>query len=464
MPYGNYSFVIDSSFQPFSMQEMMTPLAMYKDEYEKREAAFEDLVDKSDKFKYLSETLPEGSRARSIYEGYANELSKQADDLAKHGLNINNKKSLMNLKRRYQGEIGQLDRADLAMQEEKKMRRQMASKDPSLLYAVDNLSIDQFLGDNTPNLYNVSGEDLRKEGAQYAQAASGRIYGNTQVQNITKYYQEIAQTQGYTPEVLAAWRQNLESIPEFNQAVNDIMDARGVTGNLTGANYKRARQNVINGIMEGAVYNESKKVENNPGVMTAAQAASNALGWANHKESVRQHDLQLKMAGYDENGVYHPKNDQSLKKAEAVAKAKASGKPGRSGTAYDTRNKDVTMIGAKSGSKYRSQEDDKDPMARPLEDAGNIRSLTAKEYAQLVDAHGNITNEYVRNAVGNGRLSDYEIYIIPAGSTKIDGSGFFFDDSTNEDVYVVKPRESKRSATSNDEVGYASGGDNDIPE
>jgi hypothetical protein len=53
---------------------------------------------------------------------------------------------------------------------------------------------------------------------------------------------------------MTAWRQNLESIPEFNQAIEDIMSARGVNGNLTGANYERARQNIINGIMEGSVY------------------------------------------------------------------------------------------------------------------------------------------------------------------------------------------------------------------
>ena len=40
MPYrrNNYDFVIDSSFQPFSMNEMLTPFMQYKDAYEKAEA------------------------------------------------------------------------------------------------------------------------------------------------------------------------------------------------------------------------------------------------------------------------------------------------------------------------------------------------------------------------------------------------------------------------------------------
>lgn len=336
MPYrrNNYSFVIDSNFQPFTMQEMLMPFLSYKDSFEKTEAAYEDLQDKADTFKYLAkeyENNPD-SKAAQLYKGYADELERQAKDLSSNGLSMSNKRSLMNLKRRYKGEIGQLEAAKTAMDKEKELRRTMAAKDPSMLYAEDNLNLDQFLGDRTPNLYSISGEDLRKEAAQYAQAASSRVYGNTRIQDINKYFQDIIQTQGYSPEVMTAWRQNLESIPEFNQAIEDIMSARGVNGNLTGANYERARQNIINGIMEGSVYQEKRSPHQNPGVLTAAQAASNALGWANHNESKRQHDLKLRMSGYDENGVYNPDNDQTLKQAKEIAKVKGSSKSSGSKT------------------------------------------------------------------------------------------------------------------------------------
>lgn len=334
MPRYNrdYSFVVDSSFQPFSMQELLTPFMMYKDEYEKQEAAYTDLTDKADKFKYLSSTLPEGSKSRAIYEGYANELNQQAADLAQNGLSVNSRRALTNLKRRYQGEIGRLATADEAMREQMKLRSAARANGQNMLYAEDNLNIDQFLDNQNPNLYTINADELRKEGAQYAQAASSRIYGNTQIQNVNKYFQEIIQQQGYSPEVLAAWRQNLESIPEFNQAVNDIMEARQVNGNLTGRNLEIARQNVINGIMEGSAYQEKRSVQQNPGVLTAAQAASNALGWANHNESVRQHNAQIAMSGYyqDENGnwQYDPERDVTKKKAEAIAKVKGTGRTG----------------------------------------------------------------------------------------------------------------------------------------
>jgi hypothetical protein len=191
---GNYSFVVDSTFQPFTMQEMLAPLAMYKDVYEKSEEAYTDLTDKADKFKYLSETLPEGSRARQIYEGYANELNSQAEDLANNGLNMGNRRALTNLKRRYQGEIGRLVEADTALKQEQALRRQMSAKDPSMLWAADNLTIDNYLDGNTPNLYGISGTELYTKAAAASQAASKRQFSvNGDSKTLGGYYYDYVQ-------------------------------------------------------------------------------------------------------------------------------------------------------------------------------------------------------------------------------------------------------------------------------
>lgn len=302
MPYrrGNYSFVIDSSFQPFSMQELLTPFLSYKENFEKTEAAYSDLTNKADKFKYLSETLPEGSQARQIYEGYANELNKQATDLAQNGLSMGNRRALTNLKRRYQGEIGRLMSADEAMQEERKLRRTMNAKDSSMLYANDNLAIDDFLDDNTPNLYNISGTELYTRGTAAGKAASSRVYSaGDEGSTLNGYYRKWVERNGYSKKSMDAFRANASAIPELQQAADDILKERGVTANLTGNNLERARQSVLNGIIDGAVYAESVKPVRDEGRMSAAQAASNALGWANHNLSVAAHDMVK-----DSNGRY----------------------------------------------------------------------------------------------------------------------------------------------------------------
>lgn len=461
---ANYAFVVDNSFQPFSMQEMLVPFSAYKDAYEKSEEQYNDLSDKSDKFKYLSETLPEGSKARKLYEGYANDLARQAEDLAHNGLSMSNRRALTSLRRRYQGEIGRLLQADEAMREEKKLRRSLSAQDSSMLYATDNLNIDSFLDGESPNLYNISGNELYTRGAAAGKAASSRVFSAGDAgSTLNGYYRDYVQKMGYSRDTIQKFYQDMSAIPELQMAADAILEERGVNQNLTGHNLQRARQSVINGMIDGAIYQENHNPQRDLGVLTETEKQQMDLTRRGQNISLASQGLT-----YDENTgtiSYDPTKDPSLQKASAIAQAKVSsaGKKTGSGTAYDVRNKEITMIGAKTGTKYKDTNDESS-IGAPLEDLSGARALSSQEYSQLVDANGNITNEHLRSAIGNGNLSDYEIYVVPAGTSKIGGSGTIWDDSTTEDVYIAIPRESKRAATNSESsINTSYSGDNDIP-
>lgn len=269
---ADYTYVVDNSFQPFSMQEMLIPFTAYKDAFEKTEEAYNDLSDKSDKFKYLSETLPEGSKARDIYEGYANNLKAQAEDLAHNGLTMGNRRALTSLKRRYQGEIGRLVKADEAMAEEKKLRQAMGAQDSSRLYATDNLNIDDFLDGKSPNLYNVSGNELYTRGATAGKSASSRVFSAGDAgSTLGGYYRDYVQRMGYSRETIQKFYQDMAAIPELQMAADAILEEKGVIQNLTGDNLRRARQSVINGMIDGAVYSEQHNPQRDLGVLTKAE-------------------------------------------------------------------------------------------------------------------------------------------------------------------------------------------------
>lgn len=465
MPSGNFSYVIDSSFQPFSMQEMLVPFSAYKDAYEKSEEQYNDLSDKSDKFKYLSETLPEGSKARKLYEGYANDLAKQAEDLAHNGLSMSNRRALTSLRRRYQGEIGRLLQADEAMREEKKLRRSLSAQDSSMLYAIDNLNIDSFLDGESPNLYNISGNELYTRGAAAGKAASSRVFSAGDAgSTLNGYYRDYVQKMGYSRDTIQKFYQDMSAIPELQMAADAILEERGVNQNLTGYNLQRARQSVINGMIDGAIYQENHNPQRDLGVLTETEKQQMDLTRRGQNISLASQGLT-----YDEKTgtiSYDPTKDPSLQKASAIAQAKAtaSRKKLGSGTAYDVRNKGITMIGAETGTKYKNSEDDT-AFGSSLEKLENARTLTSQEYSQLVDANGNITNEYLRSAIGNGNLSDYELYILPKGSDTVE-HWWRPNEEAEEDIYIAIPRESKRAATKDDNyssTGRYSDGDNDIP-
>lgn len=331
---GNYSYVIDSTFQPFSMQEMLVPFTAYKEAFEKTEEAYNDLSDKSDKFKYLSETLPEGSKARALYEGYANDLRQRAEDLAHNGLTMGNRRALTSMKRRYQGEIGRLLQADERLKEERKLRQSLNAQDASRIYSTENLSIDDFLDDNTPNLYNVSGKELYAAGAAAGKAASSRVFSAGDAgSTLNGYYIDYVQKNGYSPEIIQKFYEKMSTIPELQRAAEDIAIQYGVDKNLTGYGLERATKSILRGMIDGAIYQESHSPQRDLGKLTAAEQTQADL-------SRRSQDIELASNGmtYDDKTktvTYDPRKDPKLLATMAREGAKGSGSESQKYAGYD---------------------------------------------------------------------------------------------------------------------------------
>lgn len=317
----NYDYVIDSTFQPFSMQEMLVPFTAYKEAFEKTEEAYTDLSDKSDKFKYLSETLPEGSKARALYEGYANDLKQRAEDLAHSGLTMGNRRALTSLKRRYQGEIGRLSQADERLKEERKLRQTLNAQDSSRIYSAENLSIDDFLDDNTPNLYSVSGKELYTAGAAAGKAASSRIFSAGDAgSTLNGYYRDYVQKLGYSPETIQKFYEDMSTIPELQRAAEDIATQYGVDKNLTGYGLEKATKSILRGMIDGAIYQENHSPQRDLGKMTAAEQAADTR--ANQQMAITAWSQGLKDDGKggfveDPNNINYKVKDVATKQAQA---------------------------------------------------------------------------------------------------------------------------------------------------
>lgn len=328
---ADYTYVVDNSFQPFSMQEMLIPFTAYKDAFEKTEEAYNDLSDKSDKFKYLSETLPEGSKAREIYEGYANNLKVQAEDLAHNGLTMGNRRALTSLKRRFQGEIGRLVKADEAMAEEKKLRQAMGTQDSSRLYATDNLNIDDFLDGKSPNLYSISGKEAYSRGAAAGKAFSSRVV-NVGEGNVTLggYYRDLVAKYGYSPEVLNNFMSNMDAIPELKASFENYMESSGANANLSGANKQRFAKEYLSGVLDGAVYQENHSPQRDLGVPTWEEKQNATMAEKSFNLQKSQLERQYMAMGYRLDDKGNPYRDEQLIKDLATLKSAGKGKSGSS--------------------------------------------------------------------------------------------------------------------------------------
>lgn len=306
---NSFDFVTNSgNFNPYqSLQEMLVPITAYHEAYDKAEEMYSQLADKAGAFEYLSRTLPEDSAARQIYEGYANDFNNKVADFSRNGLTMGNRRALNNLRTRYQGEIGRLEKADIALKEEQKARSAARAAGKPMLYASDNLDIDKFLDNKTPNLYGINSDDLYARGINSGKTASSRMYSaDDEGSTLGGYYKKWVEKVGVSPENIAAFMQS-EAV---QKEVDDILREKQVTGNLTGANLEAARQSVLNGIYNGIIYQESAKPYRDEGRLTAAQRADDARQWRSLQLNAALHGME-----WDSNKrefVYKPEKNPAL--------------------------------------------------------------------------------------------------------------------------------------------------------
>lgn len=428
----DYSFVVSPSFNPFSMQEMLVPFSAYKDAFEKSEEQYDTLTQGADKFKYLSETLPEGSKARQIYEGYANDLRTQAENLAHNGLTMGNRRALTSLKRRYQGEMGRILQADEAMREEKKLRQSLGAQDTSLLYANDNLNIDDFLDGNTPNLYRISGNELYTRGAAAGKAASSRIFSAGDAgSTLNGYYRDYVQKMGYSPETIRKFYEDMSTIPELQRAADAILEERGVNENLSGYNLRRARQSVINGMIDGAVYQENHSPQRDLGVLTPMEQNQIDMQQKQFNLNKVQLDARAASMGYrvDDNGnlVIDPDRMEALKELKKSSKSSKSTGSSNTNSGYDTKNKkSIQLTWHGNNPNDRNGEADNDVTIKELGDDASLPGNPVK-----FDELPSFVKDKVQRAIGGGNTDFYRYYYKPFES------GFWNDTETEVAIIPV---------------------------
>lgn len=410
----NYNFVIDSSFKPFSFGEMLQPWAMYSSAFEKVEDSYDDLRKRADTFKYLAEQTADDPKARAIYEGYANDLKTQAEDLAKHGLSIANRRALTSLKQRYQGEIGQLERADEQLRELQKGRNALAAAGKTMLYSNENPKLSDFLGDgNGFNRYAIDSADLRSRGAALGKAISSRVYNSEDAGSILQgQYRKWRQTHGI--EDTAAFMGS----PEVQKLVDQELIANGSASNLSGKNLELARRNILNGIYEGIIYEESVKPVENGEYIDASKRATLA-------QQADATALNAALYGYKKNssGQWVPDPTLQNVKGRSGSGSSKSGSGRSGGSGYIAQNKHTIRLQWKGnnpeGRNGEADNDMEDPKILGNDDTSRVGNPVPFDklppYMQdkvldLIGPDGNMDSYtyYYRPYVSGGLWNDQE--------------------------------------------------------
>ena len=239
-----------AKFNPYTFDEMLKPIAIAAEAYNKTQEGLIDLGSKAELMKQYVAENPNSPYA-SKYTDYINEIEKQADSLNTIGLTPDSRQAFNKLRRSYNSAIAPIEKAVETRKTLAEEQRKLRAANPSLMFNRDFSTIDlQDLIDNPQLGYSsVSGEDIYTKGKEAGVAASSRAISS--IKGLSNQYWQIRQ--GYSADEANAWLLNHNTIPGLRDAVDRIVQQSGVDEN----NKSRAIDYAISGIMAGMSYKET---------------------------------------------------------------------------------------------------------------------------------------------------------------------------------------------------------------
>lgn len=144
-----YNIVSSAEFKPISYSDIVAPLVQYRDEYQRVEDLYSQLLEKTIPWKAELEGYS-GSDAYNTYNNFYNELNAAMEDFSK-GMTTENAKGLLGLKRRHLSDIYPIERAVKKIDEWEKFKADIKKSNPYAEFTQDNISIDDVIKGVKPN-------------------------------------------------------------------------------------------------------------------------------------------------------------------------------------------------------------------------------------------------------------------------------------------------------------------------
>lgn len=225
---ANYNLVIDSTFQPFSYQEMLAPVMMAQQAHQALEDEYTDLSTKASVWENIANEQQD-PLAYQMYKQYSNDLSAQADMLASEGLNVASRRSMLDMKRRYAKEITPIEQAYARRRQLAEEQRQAIAKDPTLMYQkyANEMSLDDFIRNPEADYgASYSGKMLTSQVATAASSLAKQMHDNPRKWRsiLGDQYYETMMQKGFSAEAVRDAINNKEgAATELKQIVEDAI-------------------------------------------------------------------------------------------------------------------------------------------------------------------------------------------------------------------------------------------------
>lgn len=309
----------NAQFKPYTFDEMLKPLAMVTQEYNAIEEGIAELGTKADLMRMYANEEPNSEWAKK-YNEYANDLDKQAESLAKYGLNPASRQGLLNLKRAYSSSVSPIEEAAKARKEAYKYRDTIRAKDNTAMFRNSTLSLSDFMngkeGDNT----YISGKDVMTRVASKAQIEGTNMFN-------------ALLEKGYSSEAA------LQAVDNWSRSVDNPIIAEELKA-IGYENYSPEDQAKLMNSIGTGMYN------------AASEIAKGEYLTKKERESIRLQEKQLKIREKEEDGVtpkvFKDKEGKQWMKIKGLEDAYTDGQTIITGSVLKEKMGVVTNQGSKT--------------------------------------------------------------------------------------------------------------------
>lgn len=195
---ANYSLMISSSFNPYSLQELLPIYQANAQAQYQAEEAFSQLQMKADQWEKLANNAQDAD-VYSKYKSYSNQLKEAADDILNNGINATSRRNLMNMRAQYASNIIPIEEAYNKRQQQAQVLWQARLQDPTLI-AQDpsELGLSYYMKNPNYTPQSYSGKLLTAQSAQAAQNLTKTLSSYGKGEPIDSYTNTFIQKHGLT--------------------------------------------------------------------------------------------------------------------------------------------------------------------------------------------------------------------------------------------------------------------------
>ena len=226
----NYSLVANSTFQPFSFQELAMPI-------DRENAYHENILNEYDKLSNQTDILEAlGSDVRDKdtdtykkYKDFSQTLLNARDRLNANGLDYDVRNTLSNLRSAYSKEIVPIQTAYNKREQDYQTQSRALLSNPSLIFLRDaaTSSVEDYLKNPTANNGVINGLGITSTVANMAKSLQNKILneGDAHLRSLDSTTYDYIVKHGITPDMIQNW----EKYPMLRDIVKTALSTNGVT-------------------------------------------------------------------------------------------------------------------------------------------------------------------------------------------------------------------------------------------